>query len=228
MKEITVCGNGPSVRTMHVERMPRPLWACNAFYRDHEVDVLVAVDPAMQHEVYRSRRGNHHPTFFRSWSELPAAVYESIVTDDTVENYRGDCERFVAQGTNGGKSYITWVNDFDSKYINTIPEEFDTWGSGTTAVRMACEIEAPNVVHLFGMDMEGQSVYSGTKNVPVYDHDEPFAEWEQQHLQNFQDFPTIDFIYYGKRVPESWRDLPNVFEGWDGAFSRRGFARKIS
>ena len=228
MKEITICGNGPSIKTMHVERFPRPLWACNAFYRDYEVDVLVAVDPAMQHEIYRSRRGNHRPTFFRSWSEVPAMAYDSLVNEDTNESYRReDSEAFVAQGTNDGKNFITWVNSYDSKYINIIPEEFSTWGTGTTAVRIACEIEAPNTVHLFGMDMDGRGIYHGTKNVPVYDHDEPFAEWEQQHLKNFQDFPTIDFIYYGKRTPNSWRDLPNVFDGWDGTFSRRGFAREL-
>jgi len=223
MKEITILGNGPSIKSYDLKRLPQPIWGCNAIHRDLEVDALFAVDPAIQHEIYRKGVASRIPVWFRNWSELPSLAYATCVAEDTNECPREDEELFVAQGTNDGKTYITWVSEDKSRYLNIIPEEFDTWGTGSTAVRVACEVETPDLVHLFGFDMEGKSVYHGTKNIPVYDHDEPFAEWKTQLEKTFEDFPSIDFIYYGKRTPEDWKRFSNVFEGWDSLYQRRSF-----
>ena len=62
-------------------------WGCNAIYRDGEVDNLVAVDYAMQQEIYDSgwvlenskmHSQTTHNTYFANWSIVPSAVADTM------------------------------------------------------------------------------------------------------------------------------------------------------
>jgi hypothetical protein len=54
------------------------VWGCNAIYRDYEVDGLVAVDPMIEHEIYRSGYAHKHPCYFRSWDSTPHEYYDMM------------------------------------------------------------------------------------------------------------------------------------------------------
>jgi hypothetical protein len=55
-ENLFVLGNGESRKDIDVELLKTKgkVWGCNALYREHKVDGLIAVDPMLQHEIYRS------------------------------------------------------------------------------------------------------------------------------------------------------------------------------
>ncbi|MAG27063.1 hypothetical protein CMI47_16105 [Candidatus Pacearchaeota archaeon] len=60
-------------------------WGCNAIYRDSYVDVLVAVDYAMQQEIYDSGYCLENPEwpeqgicYFSNWSIIPASIVDMM------------------------------------------------------------------------------------------------------------------------------------------------------
>ena len=55
MSNLFVLGNGESRKHIPVEMLKYSgkVWGCNAMYREHELDGLIAVDPMLQHEIYR-------------------------------------------------------------------------------------------------------------------------------------------------------------------------------
>ena len=55
-----IYGNGQSRIGYGVARMDGVSWGCNAIYRDHEVDNLVAVDYGIQGEIIESGYARRH------------------------------------------------------------------------------------------------------------------------------------------------------------------------
>ena len=54
-------------------------WGCNAIYRDGKVDNLVATDPPMQQEIYKSGYAIHHTCWFLEWSKVPATIGDTFL-----------------------------------------------------------------------------------------------------------------------------------------------------
>lgn len=55
------------------------VWGCNAIYRDGEVDILVATDPAMQQEIYASGYAQDNVCFFMDWSKIPVEIGDTFL-----------------------------------------------------------------------------------------------------------------------------------------------------
>ena len=55
-ENLFVLGNGESRKSIDVELLKTKgkVYGCNAIYREHVVDGLIAVDPMLEHEIYRS------------------------------------------------------------------------------------------------------------------------------------------------------------------------------
>ncbi len=49
-------------------------WGCNAIYRDGKIDNLVATDPAMQQEIYKSDYATHNTCWFLEWNKVPTEI----------------------------------------------------------------------------------------------------------------------------------------------------------
>ena len=85
MNKALVIGNGESRRWFCPGHQciikPVVTWGCNALYRDGHVDALVAVDYAMQQEIYDSGYALDNPEWpeqgcchFSNWSIVPAEI----------------------------------------------------------------------------------------------------------------------------------------------------------
>ena len=84
-----VIGNGES-RAWFVPKELRlavdvHVWGCNAIYRDGHVDGLVAIDYAMQQEIYDSGYCLEQPEwpeqgvcYFSNWSIIPASIADTM------------------------------------------------------------------------------------------------------------------------------------------------------
>jgi len=80
MNKSLVIGNGESRKWFSEKqyRVDAVTWGCNAIYRDIMVDNLVAVDYAMQQEIYQSNHWRDTQCWFANWSILPADVAEMM------------------------------------------------------------------------------------------------------------------------------------------------------
>ena len=77
MDSALIIGNGESRSWYTLSRGDNTTystWGCNAIYRDGEIDMLVATDPAMQQEIYESGYAQEHTCFFMDWSILPSEI----------------------------------------------------------------------------------------------------------------------------------------------------------
>jgi len=116
MKRVFCIGNGESRKGFDLETL-RPkgkIYGCNALYRDFTPDVLIGVDHGIMHEIYHSGYCKKNESYFRSWTKLPAMMYDQMVyagisEEDKKElnqfdimntNERGDAEEFVMHGSN--------------------------------------------------------------------------------------------------------------------------------
>ena len=77
-ENLFVLGNGESRKDIDVELLKTQgkVWGCNAIFRDHIVDGLIAVDPMMEHEIYRSGYCDRNRVYFRDWENMPNDQYE--------------------------------------------------------------------------------------------------------------------------------------------------------
>jgi hypothetical protein len=107
MKRTFVFGNSEVRRTIDVDAIRKhgKTYGCNAIYRDHTLDVLIASDLNMQHEVYSSGYARENTCYFPAFSRLPAEHYEMVLSTmqtggETIEaeNERGDKKEFAIQG----------------------------------------------------------------------------------------------------------------------------------
>lgn len=54
-------------------------WGCNAIYRDGKIDNLVATDPAMQQEIYKSDYATHNTCWFLEWNKVPTEIGDTFL-----------------------------------------------------------------------------------------------------------------------------------------------------
>ena len=78
MNRAVVIGNGESrswyCPSHQMFGVPVTTWGCNAIYRDGLPDNLVAVDYAMQQEIYQTNHWRDTQCWFANWSILPSEV----------------------------------------------------------------------------------------------------------------------------------------------------------
>ena len=80
IENLFVLGNGESRKDIDVELLKTKgkVWGCNAIYREHVIDGLIAVDPMLEHEIYRSGYCDHNKVYFRDWDNMPNDQYEMM------------------------------------------------------------------------------------------------------------------------------------------------------
>ena len=133
-ENLFVLGNGESRKDIDVELLKTQgkVWGCNALYREHEVDGLIAVDPMLEHEIYRSGYVDHNKVYFRDWSDMPADAVEPLteatksgMKNPTISEWKSNPEgiyqQFVIHGSstvNKNREQTRWKGDgFESVYI---------------------------------------------------------------------------------------------------------------
>ena len=111
-ENLFVLGNGESRKDIDVELLKSKgkVYGCNAMFREHELDGLIAVDPMLEHEIYQSGYAHKNPCFFRSWDGMPVDHYEMMKEAQTSNmkspnirewkyNQEGHYLSFVIHGT---------------------------------------------------------------------------------------------------------------------------------
>lgn len=134
MSNLYVLGNGESRKDIDVNELKKTgkVWGCNAIYRDYDLDGLVAVDPMLEHEIYRSGYAHKNKCYFRSWDNMPVEHFDMMkeaqtgnMTNPTIREWKANPEghylSFVihGQGTvDKNRATDRWKGDgFDNVYI---------------------------------------------------------------------------------------------------------------
>ena len=133
-ENLFVLGNGESRKNIDVELLKTKgkVYGCNAIYREHVVDGLIAVDPMLEHEIYRSGYCDNNKVYFRDWENLPNETYDmmkeaqtSNMKEPTIREWKHTPENWYAQFVIHGSSTINqdrpndrWKGDgFENVYI---------------------------------------------------------------------------------------------------------------
>ena len=133
-ENLFVLGNGESRKDVDVDLLKTQgkVWGCNALFREHTVDALIAVDPMMTHEIYRSGYCDHNKVYFRDWDDMPAEQYEmmkeaqtSNMKDPTIREWKHTPENYYTHFVIHGQSTVNknrktdrWKGDgFENVYI---------------------------------------------------------------------------------------------------------------
>ena len=133
-ENLFVLGNGESRKDVDVELLKTQgkVWGCNALFREHTVDGLIAVDPMMTHEIYRSGYCDYNKVYFRDWEDVPADQYEmmkeaqtSNMKNPTVREWKHTPENYYThfvihgqQTVNQNRPNDRWKGDgFENVYI---------------------------------------------------------------------------------------------------------------
>ena len=134
-------------------------WGCNRIYNDTVVDNLVAVDYWIQHMVYESGYAKTNKCWFLDWQILPV---DFDITPMRLEYYNHqENEKNTGGKVVRGKDqpplkglYITWVDENDMVEDIDFPKE---WGSGTTAIHLACQ-QGAKEIYLIGFDLSANPI----------------------------------------------------------------------
>lgn len=134
MSDLFVLGNGESRKNIDVNLLKAKgkVWGCNAIFREHVLDGLIAVDPMMEHEIYRSGYCDRNKVYFRDWENVPNEHYDmmkeaqvSNMKDPTIREWKHTPENWYANFVIHGQSTVNqnrkddrWKGDgFDNVYI---------------------------------------------------------------------------------------------------------------
>ena len=133
-ENLFVLGNGESRKNIDVELLKSKgkVWGCNALYREHNVDGLIAVDPMLEHEIYRSGYCDHNKVYFRDWENMPNEHYDMMkeaqtlnMKDPHVREWKHTPENYYVNFVIHGQSTVNknrpndrWKGDgFENVYI---------------------------------------------------------------------------------------------------------------
>lgn len=199
-----ILGNGVSRKGLEYRHKDIFVFGCNAAYRDTDIDALVCVDIAMQHEVYCTGYAKEKPCYFSEWSPIEAEWYQPIYSafsmgkttkPKVIENKPTD--RFVMRGIDDSNSVIvTWLDKEDK--VESIPDA--ELSSGSMALLIACE-QGYDKIYMAGFDGVGHdNVYYGT---PCYERSQPRAIWISEHESIYARYPNIEFVRVNCQMKES-------------------------
>ena len=134
MSDLFVLGNGESRKDIDVDLLKTKgkVYGCNAMYREHKLDGLIAVDPMLEHEIYRSGYCDENKVYFRDWENMPNEHYEmmkeaqsSNMKNPTIREWKHTPENWYANFVIHGQSTVNqerpndrWKGDgFENVYI---------------------------------------------------------------------------------------------------------------
>ena len=135
MSDLFVLGNGESRKGIDVDliKAKGKVYGCNAMFREHELDGLIAVDPMLEHEIYQSGYAHKHPCYFRSWDDMPVDHYEMMLEAQVSQmnktpnirewkyNQKGHYLSFVIHGTSAidtNRKTDRWKGEgFENVYV---------------------------------------------------------------------------------------------------------------
>ena len=176
-------------------------WGCNRIYNDTVVDNLVAVDYWIQHMVYESGYAKTNKCWFLDWQILPV---DFDITPMRLEYYNHqENEKNTGGKVVRGKDqpplkglYITWVDENDMVEDIDFPKE---WGSGTTAIHLACQ-QGAKEIYLIGFDLSANpinNVYEEEqKKFKINDDNRPFRfDWTNELKTTIKEYPNTNFIW---------------------------------
>ena len=176
-------------------------WGCNRIYNDVKVDNLVAVDYWIQHMVYESGYAKTNKCWFLDWQILPV---DFDITPMRLEYYNHqENEKNTGGKVVRGKDqpplkglYITWVDENDMVEDIDFPKE---WGSGTTAIHLACQ-QGAKEIYLIGFDLSANpinNVYEEEqKKFKINDDNRPFRfDWTNELKTTIKEYPNTNFIW---------------------------------
>lgn len=184
MNNLFVIGNGESRKNISIKKLQAlgRVWGCNAMYREYNLDGLIAVDPMLEHEIYRSGYTHNNPVYFRDWDPMPTEHYDmmkdafvSKMTNPKIREHGEKKDNFVIHGQSAVNQsrtterwkgegfenvYITWTHGSDKvtqlkdimTNIDGEPQDLG-WCSGASAMYVACKVEQPKQCYMVGMDL---------------------------------------------------------------------------
>src|SRR5210317_1426169 len=79
-----IFGNGNSRRLIDFNKFCEEhqspfIYGCNSAYKEFSVDMLVATDPVVQHQIYREYEGE---CLFLDWEEIPSEMASAVASFD--------------------------------------------------------------------------------------------------------------------------------------------------
>ena len=176
-------------------------WGCNSIYNDTVVDNLVDVDYWIEHMVYESGYAKTNKCWFLDWQILPV---DFDITPMRLEYYNHqENEKNTGGKVVRGKDqpplkglYITWVDENDMVEDIDFPKE---WGSGTTAIHLACQ-QGAKEIYLIGFDLSANpinNVYEEEqKKFKINDDNRPFRfDWTNELKTTIKEYPNTNFIW---------------------------------
>ena len=208
-------GNGNSRKDLDLDKYKQhgTVIGCNAIYRDFNPDILVALDTAIAHEIYRSGYVFKNTTYLGYWTPIPMMVVDDLLNAETgpVSLSPSDLD-FTAEAVYHGDenekgiTYVTGVLRPD-KVIDIEPgiDEF-AYATGTRAIYLACELGAKEVYiighDLFSTDDKINNIYADTSCYKKSDAEMPRPDrsenddmhnWILQHKNTFDTFKDTKF-----------------------------------
>ncbi len=149
MSDLFILGNGESRKDIDVDLLKAKgkVYGCNAIFREHELDGLIAVDPMLEHEIYQSGYAHKNPCYFRSWDFMPVDHYDMMKEAQTSQmkspnirewkyNPEGHYLSFVIHGTSAidtNRKTDRWKGEgFENVYI--------TWLYGHDKIKQLKEV----------------------------------------------------------------------------------------
>ena len=149
MSDLFVLGNGESRKDIDVDLLKAKgkVYGCNAIFREHELDGLIAVDPMLEHEIYQSGYAHKNNCYFRNWEFIPVDHYDMMVeaqtsnlTNPNIREWKANPEghylSFVIHGTSAidtNRKSNRWKGEgFENVYI--------TWLYGHDKIKQLKEV----------------------------------------------------------------------------------------
>jgi len=218
---VTVLGNGESRKGIDLESLRKegPIYGCNALHRDFSPDVLCATDWDMIFEIMTSGYTNQHQCFLNYGDTFPIDITQGMDFDgyEIREGDTGHRDRCAVFGREIPEKVLfkIWMGNDDMSL--PYPHSEKSTNTGPFAVRLACENELPDEVHLYGFDIYGidgkhNNVYKDTECYAKSDQPATTQHnWIEELRKVFLDFPEITFYHINPiNTTEEWNAIPNL------------------
>lgn len=177
---VYVVGNGESRKGINLDTLPRPVFGCNALYRDFQPDYLVAGDPAITEEIRASYRGNFvfvdkKQHFFQI--ETPIGSVAKRIPLPLVDNR------------------ISWYSGVAAAYLSAV----------MTSAKQVHLIG----FDLYSQTGQYNNVYKDTPGYMPSDTVQDAAMNVDCHIRSFAGYvfsllPDVRFYWHGAQLPQAW------------------------